>query len=63
MKSILIKFIMETIYNFCILLPLISFATRFNIYLIYDNDSRYCISEFKSDNSYLLIYNNGNKEK
>jgi len=54
---------METIYNFCILLPLISFATRFNIYLIYDNDSRYCISEFKSDNSYLLIYNNGNKEK
>ncbi len=55
---------METIYNFCILLLFISFATRFNISLAYNNsDSQYCISEFKLDNSYLLIYNNENKEK
>ncbi len=54
---------METICNFCVLLIFIFFATRFNISLAYDNDSQYCISEFKSDNSYLFIIMKIRKKK
>jgi hypothetical protein len=60
MKSVLIKLILEIISSLYISFQFISFAPFFNIYLAHDNDSEYHINKFKSNNSYLSIYNNNN---
>jgi hypothetical protein len=63
MKSILIKFVIETIYSFYVLFQFISFVTYFNVSLAYNNDYVYNINKFKSNNNYLSVSNSKNKEK
>jgi len=57
MKSILINFIIETVYNFYILFKFISFVIHSNIYLVYNNDNECYISKFRSNSYYLSVYN------
>ncbi len=63
MENILIKTIIETIYNLYILFQFISFVTFFNLSLAYDNDFQYYITKFESNNNDSPVSNNENKER